>query len=257
MNKDIKILMLVGLGESSLIMYNGLKNNFDVVRIIREEKVPRKIFIQRRIKNLGYVKVLGQILFMMFNKYLTKKSRKRINTLKEEYGLNLNPFPESIVEDVNSVNDSSVINMISDCNPDVIVVNGTRIINESVLSSTSAVFLNTHMGITPKYRGVHGGYWALVEGDYNNCGVTIHIVDKGIDTGGILYQNSIKINNEDNFNTYAYHQIAKAIPLIKKAVEGIYNNNFKIKERKDLKSVVWTHPTLFQYMYFRIFKKIK
>ena len=77
MNKDIKILMLVGLGESSLIMYNGLKNNFDVVRVIREEKVSRKIFLQRRIKNLGYVKVLGQILFMMFNKYLTKKSRKR------------------------------------------------------------------------------------------------------------------------------------------------------------------------------------
>ena len=84
-----------------------------------------------------------------------------------------------------------------------------------------------------------------------------HIFDKGIDTGDILYQNSIKINNEDNFNTYAYHQIAKAIPLIKKAVEGIYNNNLKIKERKDLKSVVWTHPTLFEYMYFRIFKKIK
>lgn len=257
MNKDIKILMLVGLGESSLIMYNGLKNNFDVVRIIREEKVPRKIFIQRRIKKLGYMKVFGQILFMIFNRYLTKKSKKKINALKEEYGLVLNPFPKSILVDVNSVNDSSVINMISDCNPDVIVVDGTRIINESVLSSTSALFLNTHMGITPKYRGVHGGYWALVEGDYNNCGVTIHIVDKGIDTGGILYQNNIKINNEDNFNTYPYHQIAKAIPIIKKAVKDIYNNNLKIKERKDLKSVVWTHPTLFEYMYFRIFKKIK
>ena len=63
--------------------------------------------------------------------------------------------------------------------------------------------------------------------------------------------------NEDNFNTYAYHQIAKAIPLIKKAVEGIYNNNLKIKERKDLKPVVWTHPTLFEYIYFRFFNKIK
>ena len=212
MDKDIKILMLVGSGESSLIMYNGLKNNFDVVRIVKEEKVSRKIFIQRRIKNLGYVKVLGQILFMMFNKYLTKKSEKRINALKKEYDLILKPFPKSIVEDVNSINDSSVINMISDCNPDVIVVNGTRIINESILSSTNAVFLNTHMGVTPKYRGVHGGYWALVEGDYNNCGVTIHIVDKGIDTGGILYQDSIKITNEYNFNTYLYHQISKAIP---------------------------------------------
>ena len=99
MNKDIKILMLVGLGESSLIMYNGLKNNFDVVRIIREEKVPRKIFIQRRVKNLGYVKVLGQILFMMFNKHLIKKSRKRINALKEEFFnscSNLNEYTDKL-----------------------------------------------------------------------------------------------------------------------------------------------------------------
>jgi len=257
MDKDIKILMLVGSGESSLIMYNGLKNNFDVVRIVEEGRVSRKIFIQRRVKNLGYLKVLGQILFMMFNKYLTKKSEKRINALKKEYDLILKPFPKSILEDVNSVNDPSVINIISDCNPDVIVVNGTRIINESILSSTNAVFLNTHMGVTPKYRGVHGGYWALVQGDYNNCGVTIHIVDKGIDTGGILYQDSIKINHEDNFNTYPYHQIAKALPLIKKAVKDVYNNNFKIKERRDLKSLIWTHPTLSQYIYFRIFKRIK
>ena len=257
MNKDIKILMLVGSGESSLIMYNGLKNNFDVIRIIKEEKVSRKIFIQRRIKNLGYMKVLGQISFMIFNKYLTKKSEKRINALKKLYDLIIEPFPKSILDGVNSINDPGVIDLISDCNPDVIVVNGTRIINESILSSTNKVFLNTHMGITPRYRGVHGGYWALVEGDYNNCGITIHIVDKGIDTGGIMYQDSIKNNNEDNFNTYPYHQISKAIPLMKKAVIDIYNEDYKIKERQDLKSKIWTHPTLFQYMFFRIFKGIK
>ena len=41
-----------------------------------------------------------------------------------------------------------------------------------------------HAGITPQYRGVHGGYWAVVNNDPEHCGVTIHFVDKGIDTGG-------------------------------------------------------------------------
>jgi len=70
--------------------------------------------------------------------------------------------------------------------PDVVVVNGTRIIAEKVLHSVPATFLNTHSGITPLYRGAHGGYWALVKKDRANCGVTIHVVDAGIDTGGIV-----------------------------------------------------------------------
>ena len=45
------------------------------------------------------------------------------------------------------------------------VVNGTRILSRRMLESIDAVFLNMHVGITPKYRGVHGGYWALANGD--------------------------------------------------------------------------------------------
>ena len=39
--------------------------------------------------------------------------------------------------------------------PRVVIVNGTRIIQERVLQSVDAIFLNTHAGITPMYRGVH------------------------------------------------------------------------------------------------------
>ena len=31
--KDFKIVMLVGQGESSKIMYNGLKNDFNIVKL--------------------------------------------------------------------------------------------------------------------------------------------------------------------------------------------------------------------------------
>ena len=36
-----------------------------------------------------------------------------------------------------------------------------------MLQSVEAIFVNTHVGITPKYRGVHGGYWSLVKNDKN------------------------------------------------------------------------------------------
>ncbi len=248
--------MFVGSGDSSKIMYNGLKNDFNIVSIIRESKVSRKIFIQRRIRSLGYIKVFGQISFMIFNKFLSKSSTEKIADLQKNYKLNTEAFPEDKIVDVDSINSSEVIDILNNIQPDIIVVNGTRIIKENILESTKAIVLNTHLGITPKYRGVHGGYWALVENDKQNCGLTVHLVDKGIDTGGILYQDTITIDSSDNFNTYPLHQIAKAIPLMKQAITDGINNEIKIKDRKDLPSKLWTHPTLYQYLKFRVFKGV-
>ena len=43
--------------------------------------------------------------------------------------------------------------------------------------------INMHAGITLRYRGVHGGYWALAEQHPEWVGTTVHLVDPGIDTG--------------------------------------------------------------------------
>ncbi len=49
-----------------------------------------------------------------------------------------------------------------------------------------------HAGITLRYRGVHGGYWALAEQHPEWVGTTVHLVDPGIDTGGILAQSTFE-----------------------------------------------------------------
>ncbi len=70
----------------------------------------------------------------------------------------------------------------------MVLVVGTRIISRKVLVAVAAPFINYHDGITPKYRGIHGGYWASAQSDLANFGVTVHLVDPGIDTGEVLYQ---------------------------------------------------------------------
>ena len=58
--------------------------------------------------------------------------------------------------------------ILKELNADVIVVNGCRIISKKILNNVPAKFINTHEGITPKYRGIHGCYWALVNKDKEN-----------------------------------------------------------------------------------------
>ena len=138
----------------------------------------------------------------------------------------------------------------------MVVVNGTRIIKKEIIETIDAPFVNTHVGITPKYRGVHGGYWALTENDIEHCGVTVHLIDTGIDTGGILYQDVIEITDKDTFNTYPYLQTVAAIPLMKKAVNDIANKTYKTR-KTDLPSRLWSHPTIMEYLKYRILHSVK
>ena len=253
----IRVLILAGKGESTRLIFNGIKDSFSVEKVIIEEPVPKKQLLTQRLKKLGLLKVIGQILFMAYNKILLiKQSQKRINEIKHQNNLNDENIDESIVLKVSSVNCYETKKILEEYQPDVVVVNGTRIIKKEIIETIDAPFVNTHVGITPKYRGVHGGYWALTENDIEHCGVTVHLIDTGIDTGGILYQDVIEITDKDTFNTYPYLQTVAAIPLMKKAVNDIANKTYKTR-KTDLPSRLWSHPTIMEYLKYRMLHSVK
>lgn len=253
---NFRVVMLVDSGELSKIVYNGIKDDFNVVRVFVEEDASSADLVRKRIKRLGVLKTVGQVMFVAFNKLILYLSMPRIEAIKRRHRLSSADYPEHISTVVKSVNDGEVIEFLREIRPDAVVVNGTRIISEQVLAATDAVFLNTHVGITPRYRGVHGAYWALVHSDHANCGVTVHLVDSGIDTGGVLYQDTIRISRFDNLNTYPFRQIAKAIPLMKKALEDVSNGSVRVKRGVE-PSRLWSHPTLFEYLKFRLWYGVK
>lgn len=73
------------------------------------------------------------------------------------------------------------------------------IIKEPLLSLPKRGFINFHPSFLPFNRGKHYNFWALVE----ECpfGVSLHKVDKGIDTGDIISQKLISYDWEDNGET--------------------------------------------------------
>ena len=249
----IRVVMLCSGGRSSRIVFNELRDFVDITCVIIEDKQSSVKLIKRRIKKLGLMKSLGQLSFIAFNKTYAKSSEKRIKKLMEKYKLSDEVIPTVYCRRVASVNEQNTIDLLKNFQPDAVLVNGTRIIHRRVLDCIPVPFINTHMGITPKYRGVHGGYWALANKDSMNCGVTVHLVDSGIDTGGILYQDIIHPEVDDNFNTYPIHQLAKALPLIKRAMMDIKNGNLSVITR-ELPTKLWHHPTILEYIitYFRL-----
>jgi folate-dependent phosphoribosylglycinamide formyltransferase PurN len=232
---------------------NFLDIKFCLKALILEEKISKKQLLKGRLKKLGFIKVVGQLLFSLFIQLpLSKFSRTRTAHIARNYKLSLRDFDPNRTFYVKSVNDEACFELLKKLQPRLVFVAGTRIIGKKLLDSfPETIFLNVHAGITPAYRGVHGAYWALFAGDRQHCGVTVHFVDKGIDTGGILAQTLIEPSDDDNFCTYPWLQLAAALPMLERCIKNIEKGDFNI-QKSNLSSKLWYHPTIWEYFLGRI-----
>jgi folate-dependent phosphoribosylglycinamide formyltransferase PurN len=68
----------------------------------------------------------------------------------------------------------------------LLVLGQAGIVRQNILQIPKIGVLNGHPGILPFYRGIDCPHWALLKGDYDKIGASVHWVDKGIDTGRII-----------------------------------------------------------------------
>ena len=125
-------------------------------------------------------------------------------------------------------------------------------------ATVSAPFVNTHAGITPSYRGVAGGWWALAEGRPDLAGTTVHLVDKGIDTGPPLKQAVFQVTEKDNGSTYNYLHLAVGVPILIEAVEELLRGERRPRlVASDVPSKLRYQYTLWDYVRARVFHNVR
>jgi folate-dependent phosphoribosylglycinamide formyltransferase PurN len=242
-----KIILLASDCESSRWVYHALEAAVNLEAVIIEQPVSKIILAKNRIKKIGLITVTGQVLFsVIVVPVLNFFSKKRKAFLVKKYGLNGNEYNSNKIHRVSSVNDGECLAAIQLLKPDIIVVNGTRIISKKIIHNTDAVFVNMHVGITPYYRGSHGGYWALYNHDAANFGTTIHLIDAGVDTGAVIKQVFVKPEKADNFVTYPVLQAAIGIPALKEVLINMAEGNCETIKNTE-KGKLYYQPTLWQY----------
>ncbi len=241
------LVLLTRDEEGGRIAARFLSDRFSTLSVVVEQPVSRVTLLRRRARRLGPMTVIGQVAFMLWQRTQRRISNRRIAEIKREFGL-ADEWPERApLARVPSVNDPQCVAVLRQLRPAAVLVMGTRLIEAAVLQAVDAPFINYHAGITPKYRGVHGGYWARAQDDLANCGVTIHLVDPGIDTGAVLYQQTISPKHGDNFSTVSYLQLAAALPLMERAARDALSGALASR-RVDLPSRLWSHPTIWNYL---------
>jgi folate-dependent phosphoribosylglycinamide formyltransferase PurN len=253
-----RVVLLAGPGDSTDIVANFLASRVPDLVLIVEEPPSRLQMAKRRARRVGRLAAAGQVLFvaLLLPALRRQGARRRADILRAAL---VDETPREPHHRVPSVNDAQVIALLSSLRPAVVVVNGTRIISARVLQSAGCPFVNMHAGITPRYRGVHGGYWALAERHPEWVGTTVHLVDPGIDTGGILAQSVFDVTSEDSFATYPFLHLVNGLPLLGAEIDKVMAGQVLTPASEGIArgSRLFYHPTLWGYLRCRLLQGVR
>ena len=123
---------------------------------------------------------------------------------------------------------------IIDLKPDLIITCAYgQIIPKELLELPKYGCINIHASLLPKYRGGAPIHHSIINGD-EYTGVTIMYMDEKMDSGDILYQEKIKIEDTDNVGTMFEKLSILGSNMIRDFIPKIVNNDFtRIKQNED------------------------
>ena len=173
----------------------------------------------------------------------------RLRRLVASENLLVEPHPDQTIIRVASANSAELVAELKRIGPAVVLLAGCRMLSRRTLDAIDGPVLNYHAGIAPQYRGMNGGYWALAEGDGQNFGTTVHLVDAGVDTGEILYRARGAPQTGDNIMLYALRQAAFSRTICCDALRDALAGQLRPVARPDLPSRQWYHPTIWRYLW--------
>lgn len=116
------------------------------------------------------------------------------------------------------------ISQLKDLKADLQVVVAFRMLPEAVWNMPLMGTINVHASLLPDYRGAAPINWAIINGE-KETGVTTFKLTHEIDTGNILLQQKVKIDDEDNAGTLHDKLKEAGALLLIKTINGLVDKS--------------------------------
>jgi len=111
---------------------------------------------------------------------------------------------------------------IARLDPDILVAHTKFIVGAKARMLAPVAVIGGHPGITPWYRGAYSPFWALLHGRSDLIGFTVFLLDDGIDTGPVLFQERVPIvAGEDSHLTLAWKGMQRQSALQAEAIRRL------------------------------------
>jgi folate-dependent phosphoribosylglycinamide formyltransferase PurN len=120
--------------------------------------------------------------------------------------------------DVSVYEDSINLDFLASRKIEFLISNGyAPILKPPVTTEFAGRIINIHPSFLPYGRGIAGNFWSFLKGSPK--GVCIHLIDDGIDTGGVLFRRAVNFEQGDTLRS--------SLDKLMSAVEQLFFENWE------------------------------
>lgn len=130
---------------------------------------------------------------------------------------------------VNNLNSPRSINKVKQSNPDVVLYAGGGILKSSFIKAAKHKIVNNHSGPLPEVRGMNAVEWSILLG-YEPT-ITIHLIDRGIDTGEIISRKSLLVAKGDTIESIRDKAVISGVLEVVRLFDGLNDVSELTKEK--------------------------
>ena len=127
--------------------------------------------------------------------------------------------------------DETFLKALAAWKADLFVVVGFRMLPEAVWAMPKLGTFNLHAALLPQYRGAAPINWAVINGE-NITGVTTFMIDRKIDTGGIILRSECHVETTETAGTLHDKLMALGSSLVVETVEGLVQHNVELRVQR-------------------------
>jgi len=156
---------------------------------------------------------------------------------------------------IDTINSKKILGEVKDLQPDIILsLAAPEVFCSDLLSIPRLACLNIHSSLLPQYRGINANFWVLAKGE-TETGVTIHYMNSGIDSGRILLQKKIEIEENWSLHSLYLKVIDIGSDMIAECINTLSTGKMTTFENKVSEGAYFTYPTRKDAKEFRLRKK--
>ena len=106
-----------------------------------------------------------------------------------------------------------------------------HILKPNVIDKLACPIFNLHISYLPYNRGAHPNFWSFF--DNTPAGVTVHLIDDGVDTGPIVCQRYVNFKKEDDTFLKTYKTLIEEMEkLFLDCVDSILADKWTAKKQR-------------------------
>lgn len=207
-----RVVCWVGDAPNQRALVNKIAAANEVVGIVVDTK---KQMIKRKGLPGWWEKLINKIRFGRID--------QAWSSMQQHYRTRFPNWPDVPMLNVDSINDPQTLSFTRDLQPDIIIVSGTSLVKEPIISLPLPIgIMNLHTGLSPYVKGgPNCTNWCIANNQWDLIGNTIMWLSAGIDSGNIITSERTNFDEKDDLPELHLKVMEHAHELYLRAIEYV------------------------------------